>query len=116
MNAIPRQIHNADLISLHRAIDRACAELQSIKLHAHPSHIRSIELQADSAQTYASYASEALPICGALIVDLIEIAGGLAERDLSRTEREDLTEFETAKDILQDIYGAAQRMVEEEEA
>jgi len=107
---------NSDKLALARAIDRACAELQHIRDTAYPSNVLTIEEQSESAQLYCSYASDVLPICSALIVKLVEIAAGLAGHELTRTDRADLTEFGAAKDLLQDIYGAATRLVEEAEA
>lgn len=106
---------NQDQRNVCLAIDRACAELQALKAAIRPSYIRSVELQAESAQCFASYASDVLPIVAALIVDMIETAADLAGQPLCKAARADLTQFDTAKDILQDIYGAAQRMVEETE-
>lgn len=115
MNAThPHTIKNPDKLALSRAIDLACAELQAIRDGAYPSEIRSMEHQSESGQVYASYASEIIGAVGPLIVEAIEIAAALAGHELTRTDRGDILAFDAPKDILQDICGAAERLVEED--
>ena len=106
---------NPDKLALTRAIERACAELCAIRDGIHPSSIRSIELQADSAQTYASYASEILAVSGALHAEAIEIAAGLTDHKITAADRADFMAFDAEKSALNEIIDAAQRMVEEAE-
>lgn len=98
MNAA--RIHDDEL--LRQAIDRAIGDLLALKSRIYPSQIRTLELQADSAEAFADHARRIVEITGDLRLTAAEIAADLGNQFISDGDRRDIRGCETTTSILSD--------------
>lgn len=107
---------NADKRNLTVAIERACAQLSALKDGLHCSAISTLELQASSALLYSDYARQIASICDDVLIEAVEIAASLGNRDVSATERADMRVHDMMDEILSDARDWADDALQERAA
>jgi|GEM_PF-4464344 len=107
---------NQDKRNLTVAIERACAQLCALKDGLHCSAIATLELQAESALLYSDYARQIATICDDVLIEAVEIAANLGNRDVSATERADMRVHDAMDEILSDARDWADDAVQERAA
>lgn len=98
MNAT--RIRDDELLKM--AIDQAIGDLLALKSRIYPAHIRTLEMQADSAEAFADHARRIVEVTGDLRLTAAEIAADLGNQSIFESDRRDIRGCDVIANILSD--------------